>query len=669
MACFTQKSLDTLVNSILAACNKSLKNPDVVKVLNRNASKFDRLGFGTILTSTIAADIGEKWLSQLKPKSELNRCIRLLCYYQIPYPKATTFNVLCSGLLLCCDLVTQKLKAKALSSVLANGLSDQRFALNLAVNLQRMLPLGDMKSNAMCIRPKFYKPEPLEQHEPLSLEYQFQRITEQYMPWLKKSFLSMGYYPTLNASEVPPPPRPATGQIAQMEWDISYEDWVSPNAQAMEKAQKLFNYSVEGGMNENEAEAMLDAIFIAEDILNVGENWFNFSADDKTCRNKEVISNNIDTQKTVKVIISEMFDLQTLDKDHLKEGTGRATDFFDKVFGKTILENVHQDYTKGDPVQFRLFSVPDSTDESSLNEGDATAGLSNIRECHLLPLSKGTKFTDESAIDFTPSGRRRRGAKDVYKSRKQRLEDNFFSQMAAGSSYLNRMVVRIRVDSLIHEIRQDKALGRNIYVNNRFGVALTIVHELMHTYYAMVDFYYRDLSFPSSFTTETLKGPVSYCGLSLGKHNTSNGSIMSEEVANSVYPKGDTFDLSHYNWQINNVDNYMVLLTKLYLMDDELVKIRYQNGDKNAITDKAALAVIRLNALTFCRDDAATAKEPSIQEQMMYQLDYSSIKEAKKSNMAYLSKIEELCWTRKDNRYLSIIKEAQKTNSISSRFG
>ncbi|MCJ8274978.1 MAG: hypothetical protein MJK04_36955 [Psychrosphaera sp.] len=387
MACFTQESLDTLVNSILAACNKSLKNPEIVKVLNHNASKFDLLGFGTILTSTIAADIGEKWLSQMKTNGELARCIRLLCYYQIPYAKATSFNVLCSGLLLCCDLVTQKLKTKALSTILANVFSDHRFALNLAVNLQRMLPLDDMKSNAMCIRPKFYKPEPYEQYEPLSLEYQFQRITDQYMFLLKKSFLSMGFYPTLDLHEVPPPPRPATGYLKQSEWDLFYADWESPNAKAMEKAQTLFNYSVEGGMNENEAEAMLDAISIAEDILNLGENWFNFSADDKTCCNKEVISKNIDTQKTVKVIISEMFDLQTLDKDHLSEGTGRAKDFFEKVFGKTILENVHKDYTNGDPVQFRLFSERGSTDESSLEEGDATAGLSYTRECHLLPLS------------------------------------------------------------------------------------------------------------------------------------------------------------------------------------------------------------------------------------------------------------------------------------------
>ena len=352
MACFTQKSLDVLVNSMLAACKKSLEQKEHSESLSRKANQFTRLETDTILVTKIAADIGEKWFKQMKNNAELKRVMRLLCYYQIPYPKATTFNILCSGLLLCCDLVSQKLKSKALSKVLAKDSSYKRFAFDLAVSLQPALLKLQLKSNVMCIRPKFYKSQ--ENHGTNTLEYQFQQITQQYMPVLRKSFLSMGFLPTLSEELVTIPPRPQgiDGEF----WDLKWEYFVQPNEKATLNAQTLFNYSVEGGMNEHEAEAMLDAVLVAEDILNIGENWFNFSAN-KKCRHKKLISTDLEIQKKVQVMISEMFDLPTLDDEHKTQSTGRAKDFFEKVFGKTILENIHREFTQGDAVQLRLFSA------------------------------------------------------------------------------------------------------------------------------------------------------------------------------------------------------------------------------------------------------------------------------------------------------------------------
>jgi len=669
MACFTQKSLDTMVNTLLAACQKSLKNPDINTILKRNASKFKRINFGTILTSTIAADIGEKWFRQMATNSELKRCIGLLCYYQIPYPKAASFNALASGILLISDLVTQKLKAKELATVLEYGMSDHSFALNLAVNLQRMLPLSDMKSNAMCIRPKYYKPE--EAHQSTSLEFQFQRITDQYMPWLKKSFLAMGFYPKLDPNEAPVPPRPPTKGSEQREWDMLYgEDHMTENETAMKEARTLFNHSVEGGMDENEALAMLDAILVAEDILNIGENWFNFSANKSKCRNEKVISSDGGIQKQIKVMISEMFDQQTTDKNHISQATGRANDFFEKVFGKTILEDIHQEYTQGDPVQLRLFSKPNSSDESSTNAKETTAGQSTVRECHLLPLTNGPKFGDDTQIELNTAPTRRRRRKKApqtnYKSRSQRYQDNFFSQLGAAKSSLQRMVLRMRVNPITHEITQDPSLGRTVYVNNRFNVALTIIHELMHTYFAMVDFYYRDLSFISPFKTNTVTGPAIYCGLSLGVQNSTDGSTMDKEIVTTVYPKGQAFNLDDYNWQINNVDNYTILLTKLYLMDQTLVKQRYEHGDTEAYNDKAHIATMRLNALTNCRESAYALKPESEIMDMMYNL--SAKYKAKQLNMEYLTQLEEICWQRKDNRFDAIVQAAKKPNTMSKRY-
>ena len=122
----------------------------------------------------------------MKTDKELKKRITLLCYYQLPYPKANVFNIVSSGLLLICDKVTAALKKKELSDVLALGLTDKTFAYTLALNLQQMLPLQELKSNVMCLRPKFYKD--IETHQIGSLEYQYQQITDVYSPWISKPF-------------------------------------------------------------------------------------------------------------------------------------------------------------------------------------------------------------------------------------------------------------------------------------------------------------------------------------------------------------------------------------------------------------------------------------------------------------------------------------------------
>ena len=88
-----------------------------------------------------------------------------------------------------------------------------------------------------------------------------------------KTILALGLYPTLNPNEQPAPPRPGDDDLwEQMQWDSKYENG-TPNEQAIKAANTLFNYSVEGGMNEEEALAILDAIWVAEDILKISENW------------------------------------------------------------------------------------------------------------------------------------------------------------------------------------------------------------------------------------------------------------------------------------------------------------------------------------------------------------------------------------------------------------
>ena len=227
-----------------------------------------------------------------------------------------------------------------------------------------------------------------------------------------------------------------------------------------------------------------------------------------------------------------MYDLETLDTKHTEEAKGRADTFFQDVFGKSIIEDIHKEYTKGDPVQFRLFSPVDGTDESSRNASEYTLGQSNVRECHLLPLSRGTVYNDTQHIE-PDSKRRRRTTQTVTKSRDQRNQDNFFAQMASGDSYLKRMVVRIRPEPMLHEITQDSTYGREVYVNNRFDVALTVIHELMHTYFAMVDFYYRDMSTSADFKGANKTGPVSYSGLSLGTKNEAD--LKSHETLQNEY--------------------------------------------------------------------------------------------------------------------------------------
>ena len=58
MACFNQKSLDLLVNSILKACRLALDDSDISNTLKRNAKRYATRHSGYILTSTIAASIG-----------------------------------------------------------------------------------------------------------------------------------------------------------------------------------------------------------------------------------------------------------------------------------------------------------------------------------------------------------------------------------------------------------------------------------------------------------------------------------------------------------------------------------------------------------------------------------------------------------------------------------
>ena len=296
------------------------------------------------------------------------------------------------------------------------------------------------------------------------------------------------------------------------------------------------------------------------------------------------------------------------------------------------------------------FSAPkDSTDESSLNLGKTILGVSTIRECQLLPLSKGTEYRKSSSVESNENEPKR----------------DFFTQMAYGNSHLSRMVMRIRLEPMTHDITKDPSLGRMIYVNNRFQVATTLIHELMHTCYAMVDFYYRDLSIMPNFKTKTATGPVTYSGLSLGELNTNKASDMEGTVSKNIYPEDKFFDIKKYHWQINNVDNYMTLLTKLYLMDDELVKLHKLNGDTKALEDKKALATMRLNTLTHFRDEAINLGETDTQYKLLYKKDINQIK---RDNMTKLIKLEEFCWVRKDNRYKSIVEQARKTNDISQRF-
>ncbi|MCJ8269480.1 MAG: hypothetical protein MJK04_08765, partial [Psychrosphaera sp.] len=201
--------------------------------------------------------------------------------------------------------------------------------------------------------------------------------------------------------------------------------------------------------------------------------------------------------------------------------------------------------------------------------------------------------------------------------------------------------IRIRVDLFSNEAVALKDIGAEIYINNRFFIAMTLIHELMHTWFGMDDFHYADII--GHLNCDKKEG-VYYSGLVLGEQSAKD--TLKALQDDDYYPKGTQFNLDQYTWQINNVDNYVLAITKIYFLDEVMCKHQSKNGYPNALKDKKALAKTRLAYLAA----------------------YNVHNKPGTIKMNRLLEAEKDCWARESGDYNDLMTTMVASNSHVDRF-
>ena len=109
----------------------------------------------------------------------------------------------------------------------------------------------------------------------------------------------------------------------------------------------------------------------------------------------------------------------------------------------------------------------------------------------------------------------------------------------------------------------------------------------------------------------------------------------------------------------------MVLFTKLYLMDEELVKQRFNQGDEDAYKDRETLAKFRLSFMAHMRSKVSTTPKWDNMDIM-----FGRDKEFEKSrkNMTYLDDLERKCWVREKKQFNTILTNTLTTSDFIQRF-
>ena len=251
--------------------------------------------------------------------------------------------------------------------------------------------------------------------------------------------------------------------------------------------------------------------------------------------------------------------------------TERSETFFDDKFNITPMAIFYQHFVSGDPVQLRLFSDEDSGDESRFEGSSSTSGsfgVSLFRDCHLTPL--GSEMASDHTFevgghneeqilpasnvdtkDYSMKEKRKHRREAAKREAAEKARDDrmrhtsekhaadFFSRLVeeGGKSFMKRMVIRIRVDLFSNEAVALKDIGAEIYINNRFFIAMTLIHELMHTWFGMDDFHYADII--GHLNCDKKEG-VYYSGLVLGEQSAKD--TLKALQDDDYYPKGTQFN-------------------------------------------------------------------------------------------------------------------------------
>lgn len=610
MSCFTKTSIDLLSGSVIDALNAAAdKQTKLFEQLKDNIKQYKTDSINPLLPTGLKAKIASQWLAQPGDNAPLLDLYELLAYYQVPYPGAWPLNLLCSGFLLFCDEAAKNLDATRLGNTLKSKQAHTRFVFELAKSLQAILLHANGKNTAMCLRPQYFKTsEQPDADDQAGL--MFKQTYQTYLPLLASAMTEVGLWQE-------------SGD------DIAIEAAGDADAVAKLKDQKQltrsFAFCTEGGLTEAQSRQMLKAIVIADDMLNLTQQWHIFTTKGTRLSTGSLISRDPAVQRKVATVFADIFK-QTTQGSSVIEFKDKSIDFFEGQFGLSILETIHNQYRSGDPVQLRAFS-PDASYHSfggsTVIDSDSSTGKavgrSVDRECQLTPLTTGTIFSEKDKIELGDPGspvkkppesaRERRQLK--YRAYQQKLAlsgmrsvrdaNDFFAQISRKKTHLKRMVIRVNVDICLSEASQSGPIHTDIQFANQYAVADTIIHELLHTWYAMVDFYYADQR--KSLLIDTKWG-YSFNSLKLGtKEKQSDINANIKNANQGIYPRGVKFSTDDYSWQINNNDNYMIAMHKIYFLDDVLYKQTDVDYGRNRKAEKLALARTRFAALTAIKAD------------------------------------------------------------------